>query len=295
MEDDFLKRKIKKALEDLSLSLEEEGPFPTPKHLNHFIRGICSNPNQLTNICWVILGFYASVCEARFTIINTIEGVNGTGKLLCDNIRSAMVKESRIIPCTEIDNPSKIDNNRNPLIYELIIHVLLYVINHKRQPIFQKFDLIDVAPPHTNANTQGIDLLGVIKVDGKYLPFIGEMKAYENDPKRGFADACRIFISVNKGEHNTQIKSEYKNFDAFTREELANNIWSENGVFSAFIGNEECYTISSTYQSNAKNVNDTQCHTLINCSTPFESMKIMFENIVTTLYICLSELEAHYD
>ena len=185
MEIDFLKLKIEKALDDLSLSLSEEGPFRTTRHLNHFIRGICSNQSQRTNICWVILGFYARVCAAKFEIISTIDCINGTGKLLCENIRTTLTQESEIYPSTEFDDHSKNDKNRDPLLYELIIHALIYVISRKQQPVFLTFEVVDVSPPHTKVYTQGIDLLGVVSEDGKYLPFIGEMKAYENDPKQG--------------------------------------------------------------------------------------------------------------
>ena len=295
MENDFLQSKIEDALSALSLSIEEEGPFETANHLNHFIRGICSNPEQLNNICWVILGFYARICKARFEIISTLDGTNGTGKLLCENIRSTLHQESEISPSAEFVDQSKIIKNRDPLLYELIIHALMYAINRKKVPNFLTYELNDIRAPHTKVYTQGIDLIGIASENGQFFPFIGEMKAYENDPQKGFIDACEMFISINNGSHNTEIKTVYENCDEFSREDLANNIWLGNSIFSAFIGHEETKKISPTYLSKAEKVKNINCYALVNCATPFTDMRKMFENIVTTLYSCLSEYEAQYD
>jgi len=283
-----LKDEVDSALNELAASTQVHGPVVTERHTNYFVSGIADTPEQFLNLCWCLLGFFGSAFQIDFRIDSAI----GVGDQATSNLMQILQKRLYV---SRIITRAQKEHNRDPLLQELIAHV--FVLIHQRAQKTPEWlgDVRACRKPHLNPNDSGIDLIA-IGLDGVgAFPIIGEMKAYEKDPPGGLREACIKFTEVRNGEHNDEIRSalmDLNNDALFTRDQLADNIWTSGGKYGVVVGhdNHPDYTIDINFTSAAAEVICHPPERLFFICTPFANMRSFFDAITIQLVQCALEL-----
>ena len=287
---DILEENISKALFEIAQDIQISEPFCTSLHTNYFISNLIDNEKQRGNLCWVILGQLGNMYDNDLKIRSTIDAGLGKGNILKENLFNAL-KNAWLITSDHLTT-DQIKNERDPLILELIAHVILII---QRDNLALQFDNIKpeyVRPPHSKANQGGLDMIVLSKKDGKFIPFLGEIKAYKNDPKTGLIDACKKFQEINLGVHNTEIRSYFCSLQVpeEIKQQISLSFWSNQSNLSAFVGHNKTSIVENDFCSSSEYVKNVKCSRLLYISTPFENINQLFEFIVIKLENCINEL-----
>jgi hypothetical protein len=262
------------------------GPIDVGSHKNFIVTGIADDNKQLYSLCWCILGFLDYVDEIEMKI----ESVIGDGTKARDNLCRILNKRFGVEKkLTE----SQKRLNRNPLIQEIIGHVLIHL--HRRKPIFPEFlgDAIVCRNPHLSANDTGVDLIALASLASCYFPVIGEIKAYEKEPIDGFNIACEKFSQVRKGEYDDEIRGALKRLSikgGVTNDDLANSIWVDSSKFGAIVGYDINYSFDTNSSCQKENVTEQNPSTLYLVSTSYKNMFGLFDDITQTLVALANSL-----
>jgi len=267
-----------RAIEELSASIGIVGPIPTEHHINYLIVGLADTPEQIQNLGWCLLGFIGSIISTDLSIDSAI----GYGDQARENLIGILRK--RLGFGTNLTDEQK-QKNRDPLLQELIAHVLILI--HTRKPILPPWlgEICGCRRPHLSPNDSGIDLIAVGQDIAGIFPIIGEVKAYEKDPATGFINACSKFTGVNSGDYNDEIRSAIidLNGGGFSKQQLADNIWTTESRFGAVVGYDRDYGLTSDYGCTAEEVKKHTQSRLFYIRTPYQSMREFFGRLVDVL------------
>lgn len=280
-------QEVSRGLDELAISVNIIGPVRVANHTNYVVTGLVDTCEQKTNLCWCILGFIGGIIESDMHIDSAI----GTSHIATDNLRRSLEKR---LDVGKSLTPAQKERKRDPLIQELIAHVLLLV--HQRQEKFSDWLGIihAISKPHLSPNDSGIDLIAIGFLQDNPIPVIGEVKAYEKDPWGGLDTACRKFTEVNAGDYDDEIRDALKNLSKisksrFTNEQLANNVWREQGRFGALVGHDCRYGttednhVDVNFSCNRAEILKQNPEMLFFISSPFSSMRSLFDGISAEL------------
>lgn len=278
---------VSRALGELADSVSVIGPVSVDSHINYVVTGLADTQHQRTNLSWCILGFIGNIIEADMAIDSAI----GEGKVATDNLQRALKK--RLGVGNPLELPQK-ERKRDPLLQELISHALLLI--HQRQEKLSAWlgTIQAISMPHLSPNDSGIDLIAIGSQNGIPIPIIGEVKAYEKAPWGGLNDACGKFSEILDGDYDDEIRGALKSLTqqndlGFTKEQLANNIWREQGHFGALVGHDSQYGqkgekhIDVNFSSRRAEVLKQNADNLFFISSPFSSMRSLFDDISSEL------------
>jgi hypothetical protein len=266
---------VSKAINELAVSVQIRGPFRTENHTNYIVTGLADTGDQLSNLCWCLLGFVGRIYEFDLTI----DSVIGEGVTARENLLRALEKRLRVNRILTEEQKAK---NRDALLQELIAHVLVQV--HRRQKKVPEWlgDVKACRPPHLLANDPGIDLIAIGESEGKTFPVIGEIKAYETDPIGGLAEACDKFTQVQNGEYDDEIREAIKGMDtnrSFSRQQLADNIWAGLGRFGALVGHDADHSCDDRTCSSRQAIIAQDSERLFFIASPYRTMRLSFDKI----------------
>lgn len=282
-----LEEKVREAIGRLAQQITVEGPFVTDRHTNYLVTGLtdrtCADPVDsgeppICCLCWCLLSLLGLLYEADLSI-NTL--IIGQGHQARENLEEAIRHHLRSDEDLDVE---QIERSRDPLIHELIAHVLL--LAHRERNLIPLWlnNLQNMRMPHLATNNQGIDLIGFSIAGGEAMPTLGEMKAYEDDPWGGLSDACSKLDEIRKGLHNTEIRGALKSMNFNNdRGQLASNIWMDVGPFGAVIGFDAGCDINIQRQSRAQIVIDQPADRLFFIAIPYDQMRDSFEEIIRIL------------
>ena len=283
-----LEEVVSRALDELTSSVVINGPHSVENHTNYEIVGLAETPEQIDNLCWSLLGFVGDVFTIDFNLDNAIGYADQAVKNLLEILKYSLGYSKTLT------NQQK-ELNRDPLIHELIAHTLILI--HQRNQIILEWlgEVIACRPPHLNANDSGLDLVAISRERGNIYPVVGEMKAYETNPSRGFSIACEKFSEVRTGIHNAELRRALKDMGSnlgITPQQLADNFWMNESKFGAVIGHEnrDDINLSPDYCSTAKTVVDQPSEKLFLICSPFSSMRELFDHIVNRMALLASSL-----
>lgn len=276
-----------RALDELADSVKIIGPVSVDRHINYVVTGLVDTCEQKTSLCWCILSFIGGIIESDLSIDSAI----GEGSIATDNLIRAL--EKRLEVGTPLTLTQK-ERKRDPLIQELMSHVLLLI--HQRQDKLPDWlgTIYAISKPHLSPNDSGIDLVAIGSIHGNPVSIIGEVKAYEKDPWGGFDKACSKFTEVKNGDYDDEIRQALKSLSktgefGFTNDQLANNIWREQGHFGALVGHD-CqfgtngnHHIDVNFSCTRAEVLKQDPEKLFFISSPFQSMRSLFDAITEEL------------
>lgn len=274
---------------ELSRTMKIIGPFETDYHINYVVDGLCCDDHQIKNLCYTLLGFIGDIIEDDMRISSALDSGLDTGLKLKQELKN-LLRNSWLKPKEELTK-AQVISNRNPLILELIAHTVIKL--QKDNPLFSftNYVPIKVRPPHIKANESGIDLIALVQKDNKFYPFIGEVKAYYDNPGKGLIDACSKFLEVTEGLHNSEIRRSFKSFKLMSSTELGNKFWEKESLYSAVVGNDSEFKKEEYFCSRSQQIINVNCNTLFFVSHNFLKMNDLFEKIITILNQCIDELE----
>lgn len=291
-----IEEEVSRALGELADSVKIVGPVSVDSHINYVVTGLVDTCEQKTNLCWCILSFVGGIIESDLSIDSAI----GEGSIAADNLTRAL--EQRLGVGSTLTLTQK-ERKRDPLIQELMSHVLLLI--HQRQEKLSGWlgTIHAISKPHLSPNDSGIDLVAIGSIHGNPVPIIGEVKATEKDPWGQFDIACGKFTEVKNGDYDDEIRQSLKNLSkirgaGFTNEQLANNIWRDQGHFGALVGHDCQFGtngnnhIDVNFSCNRAEVLKQNPEKLFFISSPFQSMRSLFDAItdeLVTLANVLSE------
>ncbi|MEN6435584.1 MAG: hypothetical protein ABFD14_08315 [Anaerolineaceae bacterium] len=278
--------KVEDAYKYLSSSIAIDGPLSTQTHTNYLVHGIADNKTQIINLCWCILGFFDTMEEIDMRIESTL----GPDAVARDSLYRILCK--RLWVNRSLSENQKI-NNRNPLLQEIIGHVLVHINRRKLILPLWLGETKGCRNPHFNANDTGIDLIAIGLFTKEFLPIIGEIKAYEKEPLNAFNIACEKFSEVQDGDYDDEIRRDLKNLSrngGISIDDLANSIWMNKSNFGAIIGYDVNFQFDVATPCDRKNVR-LQCpEKLYLISTAFEKMQTLFDYISETLVLLATSL-----
>ena len=274
-------KQIEIAYSILVASVTSEGPHDTGTHKAYVIRGLAETPEQLVSLCWCILSFLDKVNEVDFKLESIIGSVEQAGKNLKNALATYFDIGVELAPSQE----SK-DRKRNPLIAEFISHILVHI--HREKSIFPAWigEVQGCKNPHSNVNDGGLDLIALGNIDSKFLPALGEVKAYEDDPAKGLNDACKKFTQIRNGIYNQQIRGALSSLNikqGLSKEALAANIWERTSNFGAFVSFDQQNQFDITKHINRNHVKIQPPDRLFLIVTPYTNMEKLFDRISDTL------------
>jgi len=279
---------VLRALNELAASIRIIGPVSVVNHINYVVTGLADTCEQKTNLCWCILSFVGGIVESDLSIDSAI----GEGSTATDNLMRALEKRFGVGATLTL---AQKERKRDPLIQELISHVLLLI--HQRQDKFPDWlgTIHAISKPHLSPNDSGVDLVAIGSINGNPSPIIGEVKAYEKDPWGGLNTACSKFTEVQNGDYDDEIRGSLKSLSragavGFTNEQLANNIWREQGHFGALVGHDCQFGINTNFSCNRAEVLKQDSEKLFFISSPFQSMRSLFDAITDELVALVNEL-----
>lgn len=278
---------IEEAYNNLAKSIQVVGPIRVDTHSTYLVSGIADNNNQLRCLCWCILGFLDTMDEIDMQLESTI----GQGKTARDNLYKILCKRLGVDQSLSVEQKT---SNRNPLIQEIIGHVLVHI--HKRHPVLLHWlgDVKGCRNPHHSANDSGLDMVALGRKE-EYFPIVGEAKAYEQDPIGAFDRACKKFTELRRGDYDDELRGCLKILSrngGITDEELANCIWVDKSNFGAVIGFDICYEFDPNNACDRSNVTSQPAGRLYLISTAFSKMIEMFDRISIILVELANSLEA---
>lgn len=289
-----IEQEVSRALDELADSVNIIGPVPVARHTNYVVTGLADTCEQKSNLCWCILGFIGGIIESDMRIDSAI----GTGHIATDNLKRSLEKRLDVGKCL---TPSQKERKRDPLIQELIAHVLLVI--HQRQEKFSNWlgTIHAIHKPHLSPNDSGIDLIAVGMLQDNPIPIIGEVKAYENDPWGGLDKACGKFTQVTAGEYDDEIREALKSLSriseaGFTNEQLANSVWREQARFGALVGHDCRHAslgnnhIDVNFSCQRAEVLKQKPERLFFVTSPFSSMRSLFDSISDELVALADKL-----
>lgn len=281
---------VDQALAGLMTSVQVHGPIHTDNHVTYVVKGLVDTEDQMINLCLCILGFLAKAIQIDFTIDSAI----GEGELARENLLQALRKRLRI---HETLTEKQKANNRDPLLQELISHTILAV--HHRRSILPEWlaEIQSCETPHLSANDSGLDLIAIGVENSRPFTVVGEVKAYEDDAWKGLSNACKKFSQVRQGEYNDEIRpamSKLYSVVPFSKEELAANIWVDQGRFGALVGHDSAYSFDINETCTQSDVVKQDPKRLFFIASPYNSMRELFDRIVDVL-CCLAETLGNED
>lgn len=284
-----LKTYVDTAYNKLLTNIVVEGPHITSTHRSYIIQGLIETPEQIQYLCWCILGFLDEVDEIDLKINSII----GKGEQISKNLKQDLATYFDIGINPPPSQESK-DRKRNPLIAEMITHVLVHVNRKKR--LFSDWigDVIACRNPHLSTNDGGLDLIALGCIDKNYISTIGEVKAYENEPSRGFSEACKKFTAVREGVYNREIRGVLSRLSVrggLSKEELAKNIWKTKSNFGVFVSFDKKVQFNIKKDSNYEEVKKQPPERLFLMVTPYPNMKTLFDSISDQLLTLASSFE----
>jgi hypothetical protein len=283
----YIEAKISCAVDNLAASVKVLGPFPTGKHTTYVVTGLADTTDQRTDLCWCVLGFLGGILEVDLSIDSAI----GEGAQACDNLMKVL-KHRLSLGETLTDEQKQ--KNRDPLLHELICHVLVLI--HQRRSILPGWlaAIQSCRPPHLSANDSGLDLVALAVEEGAPFPVIGEAKAYEKAPLDGFNVACGKFTQIVHGEYDDEIREALrKSLDVshhFTKEQLAANIWIDIGRFGALIAHDQKHGFDVKAPCTKPQVLKQDPNRLFFVASPFISMRELFDNLTEILKTLVESL-----
>ncbi len=267
------------SLEKLANSVQVQGPIRTANHITYVVTGLADNDDQLTSLCWCILGFLIRAISIDFAIDSSI----GEGERAAQNILQSLRKRLKIEEDLTDEQKSR---NRDPLLQELVAHLLL-AIHHRNNALPDWLaEVQSLHPPHLNPHDSGLDLIAIGVEDERPFTIIGEVKAYETDPLGGFNQACVKFSQVRRGEYNDEIRPAMVSLSSrthFSKDDLAANIWVNEGRFGAIVGHDGDHGFNVNRACEGGEVSKQDPERLFFITSPYRSMKVLFDNIAGEL------------
>jgi hypothetical protein len=271
----MIEKIVEEAYDQLSSTISVDGPIFVGTHFNFIVHGITDDETQIRNLCWCILGFLDTMEEIDMRIESSI----GVGAKAKENLYRILCKR------LNVDKPlidEQITLNRNPLLQEIIGHVLVHI--HKRRAILPRWlgEIRGCRNPHLNANDTGVDLVALGLFTDTYLPIIGEVKAYEKKPLFGFNLACEKFSQVRKGDYDDEIRGALKKLSkngGISTNDLANAIWMDRSNFGAVVGYDIDFQFDVNHPCERKYVLAQHPDRLYLVSTGFYKMRKLFDHI----------------
>lgn len=279
--------KVSRALDSLAASVQILGPIPAGKHTNYVVTGLADTAEQRIELSWCILGFMGGIFEVDLSIDSAI----GEGAQACENLMEILKKRLSV---GKILTDEQKERNRDPLLHELICHVLILI--HRRRSILPKWlgEIQSCRPPHLSANDSGLDLMAMGVEGNNPFPVIGEAKAYEKAPLEGFNTACAKFTQVVQGEYNDEIREALKKSldlsQQFTKEQLAANIWVDIGRFGALVAHDLGHDFDVNAPCNKSEVVKQDPARLFFVTSPFSGMRGLFDSLTDKLEILTKSL-----
>jgi hypothetical protein len=275
-----IETKVSCALDNLTVSIQVLGPISTGKHITYVIIGLADTTEEIIDLCCCILGFLGGIIEVDLSIDSAI----GEGMQASDNLMKVLRHRLHV---GEVLTDEQKKKNRDPLLHELICHVLVLI--HQRCSILPAWlaEIQSCRPPHLSANDSGLDLVALGVEKGTPLPIIGEAKAYEKDPLNGLDAACEKFTQILQGEYNDEIREALKkSLDVshhFTKEQLAANIWLDIGRFGALVAHDQEHGFDVNAPCTKPQVLKQDPKRLFFIASPFSSMRKLFDNLTDVL------------
>lgn len=273
-----LEDEVNRALDELAVSVNVLGPNSVASHTNHIVSGLAETPEQIKNLCWCLLGFIGDIFNTDLQIDVAI----GYGAQATSNLINTLQNRFSI---SKVLSDEQKERDRDPLLHELIAHVLILI--HRRRSILPEWlgDVIACKPPHLNVNSPGLDLIALASENHTPYSIIGEMKAKEKKPSVGLIVACTKFTQMRQGEYNDELRQFYKGINpelGFSRQQLADNIWISESKFGAVIGHDshENYALDIDFSSRSETVLAQPSDRLFLICTPYERMRDMFDTLV---------------
>ena len=270
---------VANALDRLTASARVIGPIHTDTHTTYVLKGLADTDEQITDLCWCILGFLAGAFLRDLSIDSAI----GHGEQARANLSQILKKRVRVGEA--LTDKQKADS-RNPLLHELISHTLLAI--HRKKSILPEWlaKVQACRPPHVSANDSGPDLIAIGAEDDTPFPIIGEAKAYEKDPLRGLGDACEKFTQVRIGEYNDELRTALRDLPSavpFSKEELAASIWKDIGRFGALVGHDRSFGFDIDAPCTKSEVLKQDPKRLFFIASPYNSMRGLFDELADRL------------
>jgi hypothetical protein len=282
----MLAQKVEDAYKYLSSTIVIDGPIFVGTHTNYLIHGITDDESQIENLCWCILGFFDTMEEIDMRIESSI----GVGVVAKENLYRILCKRLKVDDNLS-ENQKKM--NRNPLLQEIIGHVLIH-INRRRQILPEWLgDTKGCRNPHLSVNDSGVDLIAIGLFTEEFLPIIGEVKAYEKEPLEGFNTACEKFSEVRDGEYDDEIRRDLKNLSrngGIPTNDLANAIWMKKSNFGAIVGYDVDFQFDLASSCDREKVKSQCPDRLFLVSTAFYKMQLLFDHISAELVVLANSL-----
>ena len=271
--------RVSKALDGLTASARVIGPVHTDNHTTYVVKGLADTDEQITDLCWCILGFLGGAFQRDLSIDSAI----GHGEHARANLSQILKKRVRV---GEALTDKQKAASRDPLLHELISHTLLAI--HRKKSILPEWlaKLQSCRPPHLSANDSGLDLIAIGAQDDTPFPIIGEAKAYEKNPHGGLDNACEKFTQVRRGEYNDEIRAAMRSLCAvvpFSKEELAASIWIDIGRFGALVGHDKRFGFDRAAPCTRSQVLKQDPKRLFFIASPYNSMRGLFDDLVDRL------------
>lgn len=282
--------KVRNAFLEIASTISISQPYPTPHHINYFVNNLANNESQINNLCWAILGFVGKIFDKDQKIRTTIDAGLGVGEKLKENL-SDTLKLAWLRKADDLTR-EQILKERNPFLLELIAHVILKI---QKEEVALRFDNINpeyIRSPHSKANETGLDIIVLSNRNGQFTPLLGEVKAYKDDPKAGFTEACKMFRDINSGLHNTEIREYFCNLNLTggIKQKISENFWTNQSSFSALIGHNNTSSLANDYQTQSDYAREVECSNLFLVSAPFQEMDELFELLIITMEKHIDEL-----
>lgn len=230
----------------------------------------------------------------------SLDSAIGEGTIATDNL--TRILEKRLDVRKPLTLRQK-ERKRDPLIQELISHILLLIHQQKGTLPDWLGTIYAISKPHLSPNDSGVDLIAIGGFDNNPIPIIGEVKAYAKDPWGGFDTACIKFTEVQNGDYDDEIREALKSLTkqndfGFTNGQLANSIWQQNSHYGALVGHDLAYGttenghVDVNFSCNRAEILKQNPKTLFFISSPYHSMRELFDAItdeLVTLAVKLSE------
>lgn len=285
---DTFEHQVDYAYNALLASVVSSGPFETGTHRAYAVQGLLETPEQLLNLCWCILGFLDEVGEVDFKLKSII----GSGELASTNLRQDLATYFDIGVEPPPNQASK-DRKRNPLIAEIISHVLVHI--QRRKNIFPEWigDVVGCRNPHLSVNDGGLDVIALGCLNTKFLPVLGEVKAYENDPSVGFNKGCEKFSQIRNGIYNHEIRRALSILSVpqgLNNNDLAHAIWETNSNFGVFVNYDQSAKFDIKEPINRAEVKKQPIDRLFLLIIPYEKMEALFDTISENLLALANSL-----
>ena len=210
------------------------------EHINHethsllLISGITRTDECLQCLAVYCVGQIANAIQANLSIRADLLGDGeDTIDRLSNDVFSVIGENNNALTLEQ-----KRDE-RNPLLFEFISHLLVHISVHR--PEFHPTGrLIGLFPVHVTVNIPGLDLIALYANEENVGLGVGECKAREDSPSPALIEASKKFIDIDLGNRDSEIRTNVSLIRFGLPDEYQSRItgafWREERTYYPFIG-----------------------------------------------------------